>query len=568
MPRTLRLVRAVALLSLVAVAACAGALARRPGPRTEGLEALVTGPRWDADTPEGARLPAFLVGGDVFAGATARPQLPRALAALAGAQLATLAASGAITTPCEAELWPSWDDWGRPTWVWARWRRAPGAPWRWFDLGAQPAADPLAAPRAIGPVVLDPSRPADRVALFTDALAQPDLYALPVAAGCVWTTASGEPVAGWPTADGAAALGQRALAEHWSCRSLPPPARQGDVPVVFQVGVHDGVIDWDPRIDWRDPGPAEPSVTAADVAAVTLPADLAARLLADVRMIDGEADATFADGTRQRFTRRSAALPDHQLGLLVDWLAQRSLALGVHSERVGFTWRGAAQADLIAVLPGELADQPVILADHLDTAFAEDTFAASGARVPVPGGDDNALATATLLAAAELLRDVPRRHPIWLVHLTGEEYPSDDLGARKLIAWMIARGTRPLLWLQLDMIGWRAPDDCVLQLSPSDHPRAGAAAALAATVARRLAPALCPVVRSPGDPRSYLYNTDGMTAAAAGIPTFLLNEHVNAVENLARHGYHDTADTAASIDPRYAADLAAIALVTAATLAR
>jgi len=45
----------------------------------------------------------------------------------------------------------------------------------------------------------------------------------------------------------------------------------------------------------------------------------------------------------------------------------------------------------------------VILADHFDTAFSEDTFAKTGKRVSNPGCDDNAFSTAVLLNAAALL---------------------------------------------------------------------------------------------------------------------------------------------------------------------
>jgi len=96
-----------------------------------------------------------------------------------------------------------------------------------------------------------------------------------------------------------------------------------------------------------------------------------------------------------------------------------------------FMWRNITQNNVIAVLPaiaGYDNNTPVVLVDHMDTAFAqgmyayiyacmyvcmyicmyvcmyEDIFAKTHKRTSTPGADDNVSATCTLLRAADILR--------------------------------------------------------------------------------------------------------------------------------------------------------------------
>jgi len=88
-----------------------------------------------------------------------------------------------------------------------------------------------------------------------------------------------------------------------------------------------------------------------------------------------------------------------------------------------------------------------ILADHYDTAYMYDEYEpkAGGtlARVAALGADDNHSATAALLLAAPILLQLSKEGKlacdIWLVHLTGEEFPSDCLGARNLCQGLVER---------------------------------------------------------------------------------------------------------------------------------
>jgi len=78
------------------------------------------------------------------------------------------------------------------------------------------------------------------------------------------------------------------------------------------------------------------------------------------------------------------------------------------------------------------------MGDHYDTAYMEDVYDKSaggtGARLAAAGADDNHSATSTLLLAApvflQLAKEGKLERDIWLIHLTGEEFPSDCMGAR------------------------------------------------------------------------------------------------------------------------------------------
>src|SRR5262249_20206017 len=59
-----------------------------------------------------------------------------------------------------------------------------------------------------------------------------------------------------------------------------------------------------------------------------------------------------------------------------------------------------------------------------------------GARLAACGADDNHSATAALMLAAPIFLEMSKQGQlgcdVWLVHLTGEEFPADCLGARHL----------------------------------------------------------------------------------------------------------------------------------------
>jgi hypothetical protein len=287
-----------------------------------------------------------------------------------------------------------------------------------------------------------------------------------------------------------------------------------------------------------------------------------------------------------------------------------------------YPWSGGWQANqegktnernLLVVIPGRDRRRAVVMADHYDTAYMEDRYekgkGGSGARLAAAGADDNHSATAALMLAAPIFLELSRAGrlgcDVWLVHLTGEEFPADCMGARHLAQWLVERSLRLCLpgprhvdlskavvqgVYVLDMIAHnRDRDHDVFQIAPGTSREsmwlayqahlanmawnAGAAAWNRRRSRRGLGrgrrspdgsvipevaahPRLHGEIRPTADPRSSLYNTDGQIFSDAGIPVVLFMEDYD----INREGYHDTHDTMANIDLDYGSAVAAIAI--------
>lgn len=278
------------------------------------------------------------------------------------------------------------------------------------------------------------------------------------------------------------------------------------------------------------------------------------------------------------------------------------------------------ERDLMVVIPGRNHREAVIMADHYDTAFMEDLYDRSnggtGAHVAAAGADDNCSATATLLQASPIFLELSKQglleRDIWLVHLTGEEFPSDCMGARRLCQALVEKNLNVILEdgstlgladthvagvYILDMIGHnRESDKDVFQISPGRGRSSLRLAYLAhqANISWNIAieewdrnperqakghsrrsydgikipsiaehPRLQGEVRLIDDPHSSIYNTDGQIFSDCGIPVVLFMENYD----INRSGYHDTMDTTTNIDLDYGAALAAISVETVASAA-
>ena len=277
------------------------------------------------------------------------------------------------------------------------------------------------------------------------------------------------------------------------------------------------------------------------------------------------------------------------------------------------------ERNILVVIPGKNRKQVVVMADHYDTAYMEDVYekerGGSGARVAAAGADDNCSATATLLQAApiflKLAREGKLERDVWLLHLTGEEFPSDCLGARHFCQALV-EGTLKLHVgdqfvdladacvldvVVMDMIAHnRETAKDIFQIAPGDG---GESLQLAyqAHIANAIwndqtrewnqrperrgresgkrsqdghtipETALCPQlsgeVRTRDDPRSALYNTDGQIFSDVGVPVILFMENYD----INRTGYHDMKDTMENIDLDYGAAVSAIAIETVARIA-
>ncbi len=294
-----------------------------------------------------------------------------------------------------------------------------------------------------------------------------------------------------------------------------------------------------------------------------------------------------------------------------------------------FPWMGgwlanqegkAQERDVVLVIPGRDRGRAVIMADHYDTAYMADCYDPSlggnGARLAAAGADDNHSATAAMMLAAPIFLEMSRRRAlgcdIWLVHLTGEEFPADCIGARALCrqlvertlklrlpdgAWHDLAGTRVQGVYVMDMIAHNNDHERdIFQMAPGanreslwlayqSHLAAEAWNANTRAWNRRPSRKSCgpgqrctdgqstpatarhPVlegqVRLAYDPRSTLYNTDGQIFSDVGVPVVLFMENYD----INRVGYHDTHDTMENIDLDYGAAVAAIAIESVARAA-
>jgi hypothetical protein len=273
----------------------------------------------------------------------------------------------------------------------------------------------------------------------------------------------------------------------------------------------------------------------------------------------------------------------------------------------------AHERDLIVVIPGKDRSRAVIMADHYDTAYMADRYekqyGGDGARLAAAGADDNHSATAAMMLAAPLFLKMSRTGrlgcDIWLIHLTGEEFPADCLGARHLCQCLVEETLKMRLLdgkqqdlSQVRVQGVYVSDMIahnndhvrdVFQISPGqsresmwlayqahlanemwnasvptwnrrpsrrDCGRGKRSPDGSKVPATALHPHLYGEVRPPYDPRSTLYNTDGQIFSDAGVPVVLFMENYD----INRSGYHDTHDTMANIDLDYGAGVAAIVI--------
>ncbi len=278
------------------------------------------------------------------------------------------------------------------------------------------------------------------------------------------------------------------------------------------------------------------------------------------------------------------------------------------------------ERDILVVIPGKNRKEAVVMGDHYDTAFMEDVYekdrGGSGARLAAKGADDNCSATSTLLQAAPIFLKMSKEgrleRDIWLIHLTGEEFPSDCLGARNFCRSLIEKKLRLVTddkiqmdlsdtsvkgVFVMDMIGHNRDNDLdVFQISPGKSPaslnlaehahvanmiwnkssfnwnkspeRVGHERGKRVTgtemipeIARFLP--LTGEVRTQYNPYSSIFNTDGQIFSDVGLPVVLFMENYD----INRTGYHDTKDTMENIDLDYGSAFAAIAIETVARVA-
>jgi hypothetical protein len=274
------------------------------------------------------------------------------------------------------------------------------------------------------------------------------------------------------------------------------------------------------------------------------------------------------------------------------------------------------ERNLLVIIPGKNRNAAIVMADHYDTAYKEDVYDGVGARIASAGADDNCSATATLLQASPIFLKLSKEglleHDIWLLHLTGEEFPSDCMGSRHFAQALVEKtlqmrlnngqmmglsGVHIVGVYIMDMIGHNRNNEIdMFQISPGKG-HASLQLAWQAHLANELwnieterwnqsqerrdkgrgkrssdgikTPPLAKFLSLHGeirlieDPQSTLFNTDGQIFSDCGVPVVLFMENYD----IKRNGYHDTKDTMENIDLDYGSALAAIAIETVARTA-
>jgi hypothetical protein len=476
----------------------------------------------------------------------------------------------------EFEAWPVRDDAGRLTWAFARYRLPAGA-WKWLDAALVEIKDDDPATPPMLPRLLRPFDPAEFALIFDDFLLQKGLYDKPAFADCLWTL-PGDPAdlpantQAWLPTGRMGLMREGTLAKDRVCRVTPQPPRLNGSPKTWVLNLKDGALAWPADLAWKKAPEKLPKLAPGPGVITRWPANFTEAYRKDLLALDGERPARFPLSKKTvRFTAKNNADPNNQLELLVEYLTERYKVLGLPVVRQDFIWRGRPQTNLIAVIKGSLPperNRPVLLGDHIDTAFCEDEYDRTSRRISAPGADDNVSATATLLRAAEILKGARPLHDIWLTHFTGEEFPADDLGAREFLGRLLKNKQDIGGLVLMDLIGWRARGTTFFQVNPGDNQASLMLAAVVFDAAKALKSRFTPKLRPRFDPRSYLYNTDGLLFSDMGFPVVLLNEHMNRLENLNRVGYHHTTDTSRKIDWEYVTTVAKTAIETAARLAK
>jgi hypothetical protein len=501
-----------------------------------------------------------------------RPRLPVALRELGLAQARRIAE----TLPdrhVELEAWPTQDWNGQPNWVFARWRRSADAAWTWLTQTRnwRPSWSQVRGEKPLLPELIDPSKPPGRGELFGDFLESSDLYFQPRFGNCVYVRRSSGAIAlAWPDPrERQARAAELTRPGELDAYCFNQPARFNDRPVAFVVGVDAGASAWPAEIDWA-PAPSElPPAAQVALQVPGWPSELAVRYQEDLGIAAGEQEAHYpVSGRTARFRKKGSFQPDHDLERMVDYLEERYRVLSIETVRQRFTWRGIPQSNLIAIIKGTEEGPPVVMADHIDAAVEEDTFKQTGQRVTNHGADDNATATAALLGAATVLRDARPRHDIWLVHMTGEEFPADCMGARHFLSGLMRAGQDVRAVVITDFIGWHYPGKLSFQISPTAVPGSERMAALALDAARQLAPELSARYAARNKLRNSVFQTDLLEFELRGIPGVLFNEDMDYSDPASGSPHnHRSTDVLSNVDVPFAVAVAKVAIETTLRLA-
>jgi hypothetical protein len=472
------------------------------------------------------------------------------------------------TPSAEFEAWPvRMLGPGHLVWGFARWRKDGHSPWQWLDKNKFHFAEDDRVDMA---QTFDSSNSTSYSLIFDDMLIQKGLYDVPIFSNCVWEDENTNIVGAWINVELRIKNSEKLRGK--ICHSIPQPSRFNGEPITFILSdINQNFFS--PEIHWFDVPQPEIHPKREEVVFNNWSPYLNQNYKRDVLTIAGEELAVFPITKRRiKFSKKNAAEPGNRILDVVEYLEERYAVLGLPTFRHSWQWRNMTQVNLIVQIKGtdpSASEKPVCIADHIDTAFAGEVYDAKQKRISVPGADDNGSAVAGLLQAAEVLRKFKFRKDIWLLHLTAEEFPASSLGSAKFVSLFLKSKKDITGLLLMDMIGWKDPETGNLyQVNAGGDKKSIDIAAMLIGASLDVSPELKPIFRSRYDPRSYLYNTDGIIWEENGYPVVLANEHVNQIENLNRRCYHGMCDVVSQMDIPYATGILKAVVETAARLAK
>jgi len=439
------------------------------------------------------------------------------------------------------EVYPARSDDVLPKMVVARYRFKQGS-WQWNLRSDQEEFENLILPQR-----LDPRQEEQR--LFGDILSM-GLYDKPVAQDCVFVSRlDGKVKLAWPQ-NAVGDIKRLSDSTAWDCIYLPLPPLLNMQAQTFYIKMSQGHILWPVNLEFRDEVKSQQEDTAFSSSEFfpNFSSLYKESYRHQLKVISGETKAPgFA-----RFKRKNNVQSDNQLLSMAAYFSSYYHKLGLKTSWQKFKWHNINHANLVATkVPDAKSDDGVIIvADHYDTAFSENIFERSGERVSNPGADDNASASAGLLVLAHALRTKKTRQPLWFVHLTGEEFPADDLGARKLVEMLLRQKIKIKAIIVMDMIAYRKPSWAQhFQISYGQNI---SSAELANIVFRNTSFPLLPLKRSRFDARTFIHQTDALVFSDYGFPVVLVNEWLNSNDHWDRPHYHQSSDRVDTLDLDYA----------------
>ena len=307
--------------------------------------------------------------------------------------------------------------------------------------------------------------------------------------------------------------------------------------------------------------PAAPGLHAQDTGYDPLIAGLVSRiesnrLIALMRRLTGQEPEVASGNVVTLATRHTSSGSPIQAA--TDYACEHLQSLG-YSTRFR-PWSSGRNIE--ATLPGSVtSNEIVVLVAHLDDM-------PSGSLAP--GADDNGSGTASVLMAAEILRQYTFERTLRFLLVTGEE--QGLLGSSAYAAAAAATGDQIVAVLNLDMVAWDSNNDGIMDVYTRSTGNPGYSNDLAVAVAftnaaARYAMPLALVPRIFAD--SSMWASDHSSFWNAGYPAVLVIEadHSDAYRDFNAY-YHSTADTLDHVNVGFFTSIARASIAAAAQLAR